>query len=469
MPDGRVLIAFDDGPLEPDPAWTRIDDTDDLVAGIDLHSGKQTEFDRTDTGTASLYLNDTQAVFDPLNPDSPYFGKLDGKQIMFQVWNPVSEAWFEVWRGWIDDYGYDINPATDGDGNVLVANVQVDCVDMFDYLGGFLLQPGVAGKTAPAGAEGTIHYYGATATDPQAVDDRIIEALTDAGVDSTRWVVFSGNVNLQPTTYDPGEAILNVLRDAADAEGPFIANIYVDRQGRFVFHGIYARFDPDDVATDATPGAWDFTRWKLGDGAAIAADSERAQMRVLAYSRARSEIVNSAISYPRGILEADIPGQVYEDATSITDYGQHAAPPMTDLVINAATTAGAYPPSLSLSSANARCLLFAKLVVKNHKDPGIRIKTLTVKALRPDGSDRATKTWDLLCRADISDVVNLLVSHAGGVGYIDNPLDAGAGADYYVEGRTMRIRPLNPVHDLVELDLEVSPAEWSMDTHGVFA
>ena len=39
MPDGRVLIAFDDGPLVASPTWTRLDSTNSLVADIEIVAG----------------------------------------------------------------------------------------------------------------------------------------------------------------------------------------------------------------------------------------------------------------------------------------------------------------------------------------------------------------------------------------------------------------------------------------------
>lgn len=451
MPDGRVLIAFDDGPLEPSPTWTRIDDTDNLVAGLDIHRGRQTEFMRTDTGTATVYLNDTTGLFDPANVGSPYFGLLDGRQIMLQIWNPVTATWVPQFRGHLNDYGYDLSPATGVDGKPLVANIQVDCVDIFDYLGGYQVQPGIDGTTPPAGSERIVFYEDTVGT----VDDRIIECLTDAGIDyATMAVVFSGNVRPQETKYDAGEAMLTVLRDACDAEFPGIANMYVDKKGRFVFHGRRARFDPEGVITDGSipTSTWDFHRWKAGDGTAILADADRAQMRVLSFSRARSDIVNSAIAYPRGILDADMAGQVYEDAASITAYGKHSMSPMGDLIIGEGVTTG--------NTKEQECLLFATFFVENYKEPRTRIKTLTTKAIRPD-DDRADKTWALLCGADISDIINVDVGYPGGVGI--------EGSDFYIEGVTQRIRPLNETHDYVEQDLDVSPAEWSLDTFGVFA
>lgn len=452
-PVGRVLIAFDDGPLAASPTWTRIDDTDNLVSLIEARSGKQTELDRTDTGTATVTLNDTQGLFDPLNTLSPYFGNIDGKQILIQIWNPVALEWVPRWRGKINDYGYDADPSQ------RVVRIQINCVDVFDYLAGFQVKPGVSGKTAPVGAEGTVHYYGGT--DPrnnQPVDDRIIEALADASVDTSRSVVFSGNVDVQPTNYDPGDPILNVLRDAADAEFPGISNIYVDRFGRFVFHGRYARFDPDAVISGGpvSTTTWDFHHWKVGDGAAIALDSDRAQMRVLSFNRGPEDIVNSAIAWPRGVAETAIAGQVFEDATSKDDFGQHSLPPMGDLIIAAGTTTG--------NTALVETKKFAEFFVHYRKTPRTRITALTVKAVAPD-DPRAEAVWTLLCKADISDIANVKVGYPNGVGF-----DA---EDHYVEGVTVRIKPLQPIesggYDYVEIDLDLTPTAWGMDPDAVLA
>lgn len=449
--DGRFFIALDDGPLVADPTWTRFDDTDGLVAGLDISSGRQTLMSLTGTGTGTAYLNDQSGRFDPRNTSSDLFGKLDGKQTMFQLYNPVTGVWEPQFRGWIDDYGYDIDgSAVDADGNPINASIQIDCVDVFDYLAGYGLTPGLDGVTPPSGSEDTIYYAETSGT----LDDRIIEVLTDVGIDSTRYIVFSGNVTLMAVKYDPDEAALTVLRDCADADLPFIANIYVDRQGRFNFHGRYSRFEPDVISAAYPDSGWDFQRWAVGDGKAIAADSSRAQMRVLSFSRARSNIINAAIAYPQGIAAADMPGQAYVDSTSITDYGKHAAQPMSDLLTLHDNVLGL--------DGNATTALFAELMVKNQKDPREALTALQVRAIRPDDS-RANETWALLTQADISDIVNVAVGYPGGTGFTGSSPDD----DYYIEGRQMRIRPLNPDHDYVELDLNVSPAVWSMDTHGV--
>jgi hypothetical protein len=58
---GRVLVAWDDGPLEPSPTWTPLDQASDgfppqFVAGYDIKVGRQTLLSQTDTGTATVYV-----------------------------------------------------------------------------------------------------------------------------------------------------------------------------------------------------------------------------------------------------------------------------------------------------------------------------------------------------------------------------------------------------------------------------
>jgi hypothetical protein len=458
-PEGRVGIAFDDGPHTATPTWTFIDQAgdfpDQFVSGYDTRSGKQTLLSQTETGEATVYINDhSLALFDPRNVSSPYFGKLDGRQILLQLYNPVTTVWESQFQGWIDYVTWDIDgSAVNAAGEPINASIQLECVDLFDELDGFGLTPGLAGDVPPSGMEDGVYYAEAH------VDDRQIQILTDVGIDSTRYgspSLASGNVNCQEVKYDPDESALSALRDAADAESPFISNIYVDRFGKYQFRGRYGRFAPDSVA--AEPGStWDFTRWAVGDGAAIVADATRAQMRVLSFQRGRNEILNVAMCWPKGTTAAQMPSQVYADATSITDYGQHAAPPMSDLL-----TAD---DGLESGNPNARveCYDFAQLLVKNQKDPLESISALQVKTVHPDDA-RATTTWAFLTQSDISHIVNVAVGYPGGTGFTG----ASPADDYYIEGRSLRVRPLDPGFDYVELDCEVSPAVWSMDTHGVF-
>lgn len=465
MPDGRVLIAFDDGPLEPNPTWTRIDAPggdfpDQFVSGYDTQNGKQTLLAQTDTGTGTVYINDNKyGLFDPRNSSSPYYQKLDGKQILLQLYDPVREVWEPQFKGRIDNASYAIDPATDADGVSVNASIQLNCVDVFDYLAGFGLTPGLAGDRPPSGGDDGVWY--APTTDE--VFARILQILADASItDDTQYVVFSGNVALQTAKYDADEAALTALRDCADAEFPWIAqSMFCDRFGRFVFHGRYGRFDPDAVSAHAnsiTAGRWLFNRWSLGDGKAVR-DDGRTQMRVLEFDRARSNLVNVAVCYPQGTPQAQMPAQVYADVTSINTYGHYVAPPMENLLtarpINDIRNGGP-------SDRYEECQAFAELLVKNMKDPREVITALQVKTVHPLDY-RAEDVWACLTQADVDDIANVKVGYPAGTGFTGGTVD-----DYFVEGRQLRVRPLNPGYDYVELDLNVSPAAWSQDPTNVF-
>lgn len=428
--------------LDASPTWTVIDNLQpSLVARIEIRDGRQTEQDETETGTCTVYLNDRTGLFDPNNAGSPYFGKLDSKPIAVAVWNPVDSAWVPQWRGTIDDIQTVLNPAT-ADGVSILANVQIEAVDIFDYLAKAEMQVGVSGNVAPAGSEGTIFY------EDGHVDDRVIQLLTDAGLDSSMWVVFSGNVNVLETKYDPGDEFLTALKDAVDAELPGLANQYVDKQGRYVFHGRFARLTPDSVALSAG-GAWDFNRWKAGDGAAIQSDPTCAQIREFAFGRPRELIVNSAVCYPENIPEADIPGQLVTDPTSITQHGIHGRSDV-NLIVKDNPDNG--------DTGAQQCLKYAQFWINEYAQPLQRINTLVFKTVRPD-DHRAAATWGLLTGVSISDIVNVNIGYPGGTGIQDT--------DFYVEGRQMTIEPLDPSYDLVTLELNLSPAVT--DSQSVFA
>ncbi len=458
---GRVLIAWDDGPLVANPTWTIIDQGGDFpenfVSGYDTHSGRQTLISQTETGTATVYVYDRNGLFDDRNGSSPYQGKLSGRQIMLQLYNPVTATWYSQFRGLIDDYRYTMDGSAVGaDGNPVVADIEIDCVDMFDYLNGYGLTPGIDGTTPPAGAEDSVYFAASGISD--TVEDRILEILGNANIDPAMSITASGNVQVIATQYNADESALTALRDAADAELPFIANIYVNRSGQFCFRGRYSSFAPDQVAAEAG-STWDFHRWRVGDGKAIQADPTRAQIRLLSYSRDRNEIINAAMCYPQGTPATAIPDQVYGNTVSIAAYGKHQANPMTDLITGKYVGFGTITPD----DGQTQCYMYAELLVKNKKDPRLCPTAVQLKSIQPTDS-RSSATWDILTRSDISDIVNIAVGYAGGTGL----MGAATVDDYYIQGRALTVRPANTGYDEVELDLEVTPFVWSADTNDVF-
>jgi hypothetical protein len=420
-PDGRVLVALTDGPLVVSQTWTRFDNlTTCRCPGFDIDRGRQSEFDTTDTGTARVYFHDRNQTTNDTS--------LVGLQIMLQAYNPVTATWVPQFRGHIDDITFDVNPAG------VKSDVQFSCVDLFDFLGGVELELSDFGDPPPVGSEGTIFY------EDGPVDDRIIQLLTEAGIASDMWVVFSGNVDVLETKYDPSDQVLVGLRDACDAEWVGIANCYADKYGRFVFHGRYARFDPEGTQATASVGAWDFTRWAAGDGAAVTASPTTvAQIRAFSYNYPRSRIINSYIAWPRGIPEAALPAQRSSDATSIAAYGRRGRS-AGDLIVKEHKTNG--------NTGAEECQLIANWYVANYKDPRMNVQTVTFKSL-PPGDARAAYTWELMCGIEISDVLALTVADA-----------EITDVDYFVEGLSIRCRYLNPDYDYLEVTPNLTPAAY---------
>jgi hypothetical protein len=455
---GRVSIGLAANMLDPNPVWTVIDTVSpNLVSHIELEDGRQTERDRPEAGKAFVYLNDKLGLFDPNNPGSPYFGILDSKPIAIAVKNPVTAAWVPQWRGTIDDIRTVLHPATQN-GVSILANVVLECVDMFDYLGRAEMQVGVSGNAIPAGADvspGTILY------DDGEVDERIVKLLTDAHVHPDMSVVFSGNVNVLETQYDAGDSFLPALFEACDAEGP-LSHPYCDKLGRVVFHGRFARLDPTAVWTGiagtnpARDAVWQFRRWKAGDGNAIGHDPTVAQIREFAFGRPRELLVNSAIAYPE--FEADtagspldetkIPAQLTTDVASIGQHGIHSRSD-TSLIVKGHKTNGDDGWEQSKKYSDFWVAYFAQ--------PLDRVERIVFKSLNPT-DPRAATTWALLTGVSISDVVTLFIGYPNGFGF--------QGTDYYVEGRHLTISPLGPDFDLLELELNLSPAVE--DTLGIF-
>jgi hypothetical protein len=192
-------------------------------------------------------------------------------------------------------------------------------------------------------------------------------------------------------------------------------------------------------------------------------------MRVLEFDRALQNIVNVATCYPQGTQTTQIPSQVYADSGSIGAYGQYASPAIENLLTGKPITdnLNGHPTW----DRYTECLKYAELLVKNQKDPRESITALQVKTVDPSDS-RATDVWAFLTQADVSDLVNVKVGYPHGTGFTG----ASPADDYFIEGRQMRVRPLNasalssslPGYDYVELDVAVSPAIWSQDTHSVF-
>lgn len=428
-PPGRVLIALNDGPLVWNPTWTPFDDLSSCrCSGFDISRGRQSELDTTDTGTARVYWRDRNQTTNDVD--------LVGRQIMLQVWNPVTRDWVPQFRGVIDEPTFDVNPAG------VMSEVQFNCVDLFDFLGGVEMELEDFGDPPPDQAAGSVFY------DDEPVDQRLEALLNDAGLSPDWYILFSGNVEVWDTFYDPGDSILAACRDAADAEFPGIANIYVDKRGRFVFHGRFARFDPEGTKASASPRPWDFTRWQAATREDVTGSA--AQIRTFSYGYPRSRIINSYIAWPRYDIngkqfpEEEKKNQRRSDLTSIARHGRRGRSAQ-DLIIKR------LKPAVGTSTGAEQCQFFADFYVNNYKDPRTNVQTVTFKSLDP-GDSRAAANWAAMLGIDISDGMQLTIDEAG-----------IAAQDFFVEGVSMEVRPANPEYDAVTVTPNLTPAAYYTD------
>jgi hypothetical protein len=423
---GRVLIATGAGPLVAEPTWTRFDDTALCrCAGFDWERGRQSEFDVTNTGTARVRFHDRNGTFATAED-------FVGLQIMLQLYDPCAEAWEPVFRGHIDSILSSPNTNTDA-----VTDVELDCVDIFDYLGGAKLVVGVMGDALPTGMSGVVFY------EDGPVDDRITAALDDGGLDSTMYVVFSGNIDVNETLYDPDDVILQVVREASDAEFPSgVANAYADRYGRVVWHGRFAKFDPDAVSGDAGDDAWNFQRWEAATRADVG--TTRAQIREYEDSVPRSRIINSYLAWPaedeKGVefKQSNVAALVRTDSGSIASQGYHGEE-AANLIIKEHKTNG--------NTGAVECGLFGDYYVANYADPQKTVERITFKSLRAN-DPRAAATWAFMTRADIADAVDLYIAERG-----------LSGEEFFIEGISGECE-VGKVVDIVTVTPNLSPAAY---------
>ncbi|MDQ3671686.1 MAG: hypothetical protein M3364_04505 [Actinomycetota bacterium] len=427
-----VAVAPASTILTVSPSWTRLDTLAGArVEEVQIRRGKSDEFEITGTGTCRVGFNDRTGAVDPTTID------WISRPFAFVVRNPVTGVWHPRFRGAVDDHHYNLDPSE------IKGDVVIEAVDALDFFANVELAPGLFGDPPPEESAGYVFFEDTTVTGPKI---RIEQGLGNIGWPVGLQSIFTGNVNLLQTVYSPGESLLTVFHDAAEAEFPTVANFYIDKHGVVCFHGRLARFTPASVASSATH--WDFNTFTAGAGGV--------QMRPpYEPSRSRRFIRNAALCYPQKIIVgsneipfpvADRPGQVVLNTTSIATH-QRRSWSAENLLVKSGITSGL--------SGKDECKTYANYIVRNYHTPHPRIEQITFKALRPDDA-RGPALWNLLCKVDISDQFTITKPHPGGGGL--------SAVVYFVEGITETWRPL--VRDLdtgypyCEMTLDLSPAAY---------
>lgn len=437
----RVYMAFGADTLDPTPEWTDVTVHNNLVSDFTIDRGRTFELDQTDTGRAAVTINDVDNLFDTFGT-GPYAGSVEPlTQIKCDLHDPCSGSWATIYKGYVTDYEYDIDPSE------RMVRVNLACADAFEILAATAMQPDSVttfGDPPPITARGSVFFDNAS-----EVRGRIYQVLGNAGWPSELMNIFSGNVSLYESTYTPGESVLTVLQDAADSEFPGIGNLYVDKRGVLTFHGRFAKFRPSVVIANNPGIDWDFRQFKAGDGAAVlASPSDTAQIRALTYTRGVAHIVNFASASSITTKEKNMKGQNVKNSTSIGLYGYRTWS-RPNLFTEHGTSTG--------NNSDDECKLFAQYYVDNYAAPRERISQLQFRSLAP-WDDRAAPNWDLLCNADISDHIAVWADWTGGGTFFNE--------GFYIEGVHYDIKPLRNTPDDadsyadVTMTLDLSPDSY---------
>lgn len=415
------------------PTWTRYD-LNYKVTSVTIDRGRQFELDKTGTGTAVVELVDETGDFNPNNSSRVVDILHHGA---FALAHPVSGSTATLFRGYVDSIQW--SPYVSG----TFANVRVELVDAMAILAATELpvDGSLSGATATIDS-GNIVFPAIPRT--TGVQERIGDGtlygglLSAIGWPTTLRSIFSGNVKLLETVYPPRASALSVIQDAADAEFPGVANVYVNKDGKVTFHGRLARFNP----TDAQYG---ITTWSLGDQTAASGSTAVVPVSPpLVISRDAANLYSSAFSLPQNnsdidFTSAEIAGQYVTDSGATASYGLR-----TWSAENLVTGGG------TANTALQETLLYATYYKNNYKTPRTRVGALTVRPQHPTSAN-GRATWDLMTGVDISDRVALTAALEGG---------SFSGSYFFVEGVHYDIRPLNATNPEVTLTLDVSPAGY---------
>jgi hypothetical protein len=432
-----VCVAFNDSTLEPNPSWTRLDDPSgyNVVGGWTVDRGRSKEMDKNQTGTATIDIVDQGGILDPTNVSSPFVDNIDPmKQGAVALQNPVTNVWSTIYRGF-SDWTYEIS--SDTGYKVLKGSIEMD--DAFDLMSALEMTPGNRfGKktTNPIGPTQLLRQFSGDIqyAEGQQMYERINQALLNAGWPSSMKEIFTGNIFMQVTTYARRDQLITVILDAADAEFPGVANVYVAKDGKVTAHGRYARFDPFNPQ-------YGINQWYAGDYAACQSSSQYAPINKIVFRRSKQDIINVALALPKGVLDHEAPGNIIIDEESVGKYGWRSVQ-FEDLL----TFEGIVPGDNLTAVQETK--LYGQYFVDNYAAPKTRITQLV---FRPKWTEdfNAAALWGLMCDVEIGDVVTVKTTHPGGGGF--------GNEDFFVEGIHYSAKPMKAnMHDIT-LTLDVSP------------
>lgn len=433
---GGVGVAFGDPTFTDAPDYQPIQG----VQSWNSDRGRQMELDKTQAGTAVINVLDQTGIYDPTNINGPYYGSigpLSPAQIVSV--NPVTGVTEPVLTGFVESWQY--VPDITEKWMVLTINL----VDGFESL---------------TRAEVVPDSTGTTILQADLVDDRITGILADFGWPSDKTFIFTGNVYLQETVYNPQTTLLSVLQDCADAELPNCANIFIDKWGQVAFRGRFSRLQPQNYG----PRDGGMTRpydhkainfWEVGDKPA-AQTFGIAPIASIEWTLDLTNVINAVLCTPNGIAQADIQNQLVFDSTSIGQYGTRALT-ISDLLTLKSVDGGDGTGQPS-RDANDECKIFGQYYVDNYAQPVPQISKIEFHSRDPRDA-LGPALWAFLCGVEIGDVVKVWTTNPGGGGFAAN--------QFFVEGIHNAVLPLEGGFLDWTTTLDLTPRAWYSVFSGV--
>lgn len=400
-------------------APTYSDDLASYVTGWTSRRGRPDEFSPVEAGEASIRLQNRTGAFDPTNTSSPFYGELLAlRPSKLRFANPITGGSpVDLFTGYLEDLAF----SRQGPKGAMAVAALVDAFDLF---------ANADVHTTPSG-----RVYG-SAFAAQHVDDRIKAGLADAGFPAARTRIATGNVNVRAALYEASAKLLQVLQDAAAAEFPGVAMLFMDKSGNAAFSGRGIRFDPTSYPD------W-ITRWRVGDAAACALDPTLLPIAQdgIEWSFGKPQIYNDVVCAPDGASATAINSNHVIDTTSRGHYGHRSLEFLGLQILNGSTSG---------FSGLRECLDYSTYYVNNYKVPRDRITSIEFHGQMDDGTTAlAGALWDFILNVEINHIVEVHTVNPGGGGI--------SGVDFFVEEISNDVSRLNETVPNWKLNLGLSP------------
>lgn len=412
------------------------------VQSFQISRGRASEFETVQSGTAAILADNSDGALDPTNTGSAYYGTLlPLKQSKINIQHPYSHDYFDLFTGYLEELAQ-VRPA----GSVKTMQTTLPLTDGFEILSNAQINA-VGGRKRDTSA--TLQkggsYYAA-----QHVDARILAAAADAGWPARLLRVSSGNVNVQPRGYDNGGDMLEVMQEAADAEFPGVANLFMDKSGNLAFSGRKIRFQSyaEAVADGIISTYPDWVSiWRVGDAAAMADDDSLLPIAKdnFSWTFGKQTVYNDVLITPMGADAADVPFMRRLNTASRSHYGSRALS-YSDIIV-----LSGYDPDFTQDALSV-CGDFGDHYQTNYGVPHQRITSIEFHGAMAMGHDDTIgpALWDFLLNVELNHLLQVFTQNPGGGGF--------TGEWFFVEGIRYTGSSLNNRIMKLVMQLDLSPA-----------